>query len=168
MHAHKYSYTHVCIPSLWRSALKRTGFTGEHIPYTLTRALFCLSCAFIPGVVSGRIDLWARFSHVELFRLLFSPSIPLTLSLSLALSKILKSMTRRGRARVVLFEQRVTFLAWRFPIEMLMKSDDPRTSRDAVIRDVGVATLRCSLLTQLLTADCGHKPIPCNRELCEF
>lgn len=30
------------------------------------------------------------------------------------------------------------------------------------------ATLRCSLLTQLLTADCGFKPIPCNRELREF
>lgn len=140
---------HAYIPSLWRGSLKRTGFAGEHIPYTLTRALSCLSYASIPGMVSGRIDLRAWLSGVEL-----PPSPPpLTLSFSLALSKISKSMTRRERARTVLFEQRVTFLAWRFPIEMLMKSDDSWTSRNAVIRDGDVGDV--AILSQLLTADCA-------------
>jgi len=37
---------------------------------------------------------------------------------------------------------------------MLMKSDDPRTSRDAVIRDGDVSDVT-TLLSQLLTADCA-------------
>jgi len=50
------------------------GFAGEHISYTLTRALSCLPCASIPRVVSGRIDLRARHSTSQVkLSLRFSP-----------------------------------------------------------------------------------------------
>jgi len=58
------------------------GFAGEHISYTLTRALSCLPCASIPRVVSGRIDLRARHStsQVKLSLALFSLSLSLRFS----------------------------------------------------------------------------------------
>lgn len=52
------------------------------------------------------------------------PRLPPFPLFSLYFSKISKSMTRRRRTTTVLFEQRVTFLARRFLIEMLMKCDD--------------------------------------------
>jgi len=72
----------------------------------------------------------------------------------LSLSPSLENLEVDDKTRAVLFEQRVTFLAWRFPIEMLMKSDDSRTSRDAVIRDGDVGDV-ATILLQLLTADCA-------------
>jgi len=85
---------HACIPSLWRGSLKRTGFAGEHIPYTLTRALSCLSYASIPGVISGRIDLRTRLSRASLFP-----------HNSLSLFRPLENLEVDDKTRAVLFER---------------------------------------------------------------
>jgi len=157
---HTQTRTYTCIHSLWRGALKRTGFAGEHISYTLTRALFCLSHAPIPmvGLEAHRLTRGSRFdflasnSHRPLYPLI--------------LSKISKSMTRRRRSTAVLFEQRVTFLARRFPIEMLMKCDDSGKLPGTATRDdINVATLLSRLLSGKSRPE---RPIPRNRELCEF
>jgi len=147
------AYVYVCAP--------RYSYACVYFPFgavlwnapALPRSIFCTRwLVHFPVYPASPPPRWSRSASTFSCRSSSSPLFPIALSLSLILSKISKPMTRRGRTRAVLFEQRVTFLAWWFPIEMLMKSDDPRTSRDAVTRD---ATLRCSLLSQLLTTDCA-------------
>lgn len=133
---------------------------GEHISYMLTRALACLSCAFTSrGWFRRRPDI--RLSRAE-------PSIYLSLSLSLSPSRFFEDRkvddkTRMRARRRILFEPRVIFLTWWFPIEMLMKSDDSRSlylplSLFLSVSLLGIVVLDgdidvATLLSQLLTVD---------------
>lgn len=128
----------------------------EHISYMLTRALACLSRAFTSrGWLRRRPDI--RLSRVE-------SSIYFYLSISFSFSLFWRSQSRwqdeDARAKTHFVWATSYFSHLVFPIEMLMKSDDPRSLSSLFLLvslpgivvldgDIDVATL----LSQLLTAD---------------